>query len=82
MILNQGNEETLHFYEYDQKNIVLIKSNFPTLDQEKTTRDGEGMIDLKARKYGFEKGILLLMWDNRKWKLGMHKKFDSLWLGL
>jgi hypothetical protein len=49
MILNQGNEETLHFYEYDQKNIVLIKSNFPTLDQEKTTRDGEGKVGNQKR---------------------------------
>jgi hypothetical protein len=34
-ILNQGNEANLHLCEDGWKNIALIKSHPPTLDQEK-----------------------------------------------
>jgi hypothetical protein len=37
--------------------------------------------DHKAKKRSFTKGDLVLLWDKRKEKPGMHKKFDSLWGG-
>jgi hypothetical protein len=37
------------------------------------------MFDHKARKRNFKEGDRVLVWDKRKEKLGMHKKFDSLW---
>jgi hypothetical protein len=41
----------------------------------------KGTFDHKARKRDFKKGDQVLMWDKRREKLGMHQKFDSLWLG-
>jgi hypothetical protein len=52
-ILNQGNEGTLHLCEDDWKNIALIKSHPPTLDQGKDTQEDKGMVDLKVRKERF-----------------------------
>jgi ribonuclease HI/transposase InsO family protein len=37
--------------------------------------------DHKARGRNFVEGDLVLLWDKRKEKPGMHKKFDSLWGG-
>jgi hypothetical protein len=48
-----------------------------TKNQEKV----KGTFDRKARQRDFKKGDQVLMWDKRREKPGMHKKFDSLWLG-
>jgi hypothetical protein len=37
--------------------------------------------DHKDKERSFAKGDLVLLWDKRKEKPGMHKKFDSLWTG-
>ena len=37
--------------------------------------------DHKAKGKIFTEGDLVLLWDKRKEKPGMHKKFDSLWGG-
>jgi transposase InsO family protein len=37
--------------------------------------------DHKAKGKSFAQGDLVLLWDKRKEKPGMHKKFDSLWGG-
>jgi hypothetical protein len=37
--------------------------------------------DHKAKERHFAEGDLVLLWDKRKEKPGMHKKFDSLWMG-
>jgi transposase InsO family protein len=37
--------------------------------------------DHKAKERNFTKGDLVLLWDKRREKPGMHKKFDSLWGG-
>jgi hypothetical protein len=36
---------------------------------------------IKERQRDFKEGDFVLMWDKRREKPGMHKKFDSLWLG-
>jgi len=41
----------------------------------------KGMFDHKARERNFEDGDLVLVWDKRKEKPGMHKKFNRLWIG-
>jgi transposase InsO family protein len=37
--------------------------------------------DHKAKERNFIEGDLVLLWDKRREKPGMHKKFDSLWTG-
>jgi transposase InsO family protein len=37
--------------------------------------------DHKAKERNFVEGDLVLLWDKRKEKPSMHKKFDSLWTG-
>jgi hypothetical protein len=37
--------------------------------------------DHKAKGRSFVEGDLVLLWDKRKEKPGMHKKFDSQWGG-
>jgi hypothetical protein len=80
-ILNHGNEEKLHLHEDDRKNITLIKSHPPTLDQKKDTEERKGTIDSKIREEDFQQGRLVLMWDTKKGKPNMHKEFDCLWQG-
>jgi len=41
----------------------------------------KGTFDHKATQKNFEDDDFVLMWDKGKEKPGMHKKFDSLWLG-
>ena len=41
----------------------------------------KGTFDQKARKRHFKEGGQVLLWDKRREKLGMHQKFDRLWLG-
>jgi hypothetical protein len=41
----------------------------------------KGTFDHKERQRNFKDGDLVLMWDKRKEKPRMHKKFDSIWLG-
>jgi hypothetical protein len=48
-----------------------------TRNQEKI----KNTFDHKAKERNFTKGDLVLLWDKRKEKPGMHKKFDSLWGG-
>jgi hypothetical protein len=48
-----------------------------TRNQEKI----KNTFDHKAKERNFAKGDLVLLWDKRKEKPGMHKKFDSLWGG-
>jgi hypothetical protein len=48
-----------------------------TRNQEKI----KNTFDHKAKERNFTKGDLVLMWDKRREKPGMHKKFDSLWGG-
>jgi hypothetical protein len=37
--------------------------------------------DHKAKERNLVEGDLVLLWDKRKEKPGMHMKFDSLWTG-
>jgi hypothetical protein len=37
--------------------------------------------DHKDKERNFVEGDLVLLWDTRKDKPGMHKKFDSVWTG-
>ena len=37
--------------------------------------------DHKAKERDFTKGELVLLWDKRREKPGMHKKLDGLWIG-
>jgi hypothetical protein len=37
--------------------------------------------DHKTKERNFTEGDLILLWDKRREKPGMHKKFDSLWAG-
>jgi len=48
-----------------------------TRNQEKI----KNTFDHKAKERSFTKGDLVLLWDKRKEKPGMHKKFDNLWGG-
>jgi hypothetical protein len=48
-----------------------------THNQEKV----KGNFDHKARDIVFKEGDQVLLCDKRKEKLGMHKKFDSMWNG-
>ena len=48
-----------------------------TRNQEKI----KNTFDHKAKERSFTKRDLVLLWDKRKEKPGMHKKFDSLWGG-
>jgi hypothetical protein len=48
-----------------------------TRNQEKI----KNTFDHKAKERSFAEGDLVLLWDKRKEKPGMHKKFDSLWGG-
>jgi hypothetical protein len=80
-ILKPGNERKLHLSEDDQKNIALMRSHPPTLEQRKDTQEGEGMVDSKVREEDFQQGRLVLMWDKKKGKPNMRKEFDCLWQG-
>ena len=46
-------------------------------NQEKIKRT----FDHKVKERNFIEEDLVLLWDKRKEKPGMHKKFDSLWTG-
>jgi hypothetical protein len=35
----------------------------------------------KEKERGFTEGDLVLLWDKRREKPGMHKKLDGLWIG-
>jgi hypothetical protein len=48
---------------------------------EKNQEKVKGTLDRNSRKSDFNKWDLVLLWDKRREKLGMHQKFDSLWLG-
>jgi hypothetical protein len=48
-----------------------------TRNQEKI----KNTFDHKSKERNFIKGDLVLLWDKRKEKPSMHKKFDSLWGG-
>jgi hypothetical protein len=61
--------------ELDESRRVAL--NQMTQNQEKV----KGTFDHKARDRIFKEGDLVLLWDKRKEKPGMHKKFDSLWTG-
>jgi hypothetical protein len=65
-ILNQGNKGNLHLCEDDRKNISLIKSHPPTLDQGEDTQEDKRMVDLKVRKEYFQQGRLVLMWTRER----------------
>jgi hypothetical protein len=41
----------------------------------------KGTFDHKYKERSFSEGDLILLWDKRKEKAIMHKKFDSLWAG-
>jgi hypothetical protein len=41
----------------------------------------KGTFDRKTRPRDLKEGDLVLMRDKRREKLGMHQKFDILWLG-
>lgn len=41
----------------------------------------KGSFDKDARNKTFEPGTLVLLWDKRREKLGMHNKMDNLWIG-
>jgi hypothetical protein len=61
--------------------VEIDKSRRNSLDQiEKNQKNIKGMFDHKERQRNFEDGDLVLMWDKRKEKLGMDKKFDNLCL--
>ena len=61
--------------------IELDESRGGVLDQMARNQDKiKGTFDHKARERIF-KGGQVLLWDKRKEKPGMHKKFDSLWGG-
>jgi hypothetical protein len=67
-VLKLSNQKKLHLYEDDQKNISLIKSHPPTLEQGKDTQDGEEVVDSKVREGYLQLGRLVSMWDKRKGK--------------
>jgi hypothetical protein len=46
---------------------------------EKNKEKVKGKFDHKVRDKIFKEGYLVLLWDNRKEKMGMHKKINSLW---
>jgi hypothetical protein len=62
--------------------IELDESRRTALDQMACKQENiKGPFDHKARERDFKEGDLVLLWDKRKENLGMHKKFDSLWIG-
>jgi hypothetical protein len=62
--------------------VELDESRRNAFDQMVRNQDKiKGTFDHKARQRYLEEGDLVLMWDKRKEKPGMHKKFDGLWLG-
>jgi hypothetical protein len=62
--------------------IELDESRRGALDQMACNQEKiKGTFDHKARQRIFKEGDQVLVWDKRKEKPGMHKKFDSLWTG-
>jgi hypothetical protein len=62
--------------------IELDESRRNALDQMARNQEKiKGIFDHKARQRSFKEGDHVLVWDKRKEKLGMHKKFDNLWIG-
>jgi hypothetical protein len=74
-ILKRESETKLH--EYDQRNIAIIRSHSPTLEQGRDAQEGKEVIDSKEED--FQLGKLVLMWDKSKGKPNLHKDFDCLW---
>jgi hypothetical protein len=59
----------------------LDETQIMAFDQmEKNQEKIKGTFDHKEIKRDLKKGDQVLMWDKRREKLGMHQKFDSLWL--
>jgi hypothetical protein len=48
---------------------------------ERNQENIKNTFDYKAKERNFTKGDLVLLWDKRREKPCMHKKFDSLWGG-
>ena len=62
--------------------IELDESRRNTLSQMGRNQEKiKNTFDHKAKERNFTKGDLVLLWDKRKEKPGMHKKLDSLWTG-
>jgi hypothetical protein len=62
--------------------IELDESKRSALDQmAKSQEKIKETFNHGARQRNFKEGYHVLMWDKRKEKPGMYKKFDSLWIG-
>ena len=48
---------------------------------ERNQENIKNTFDHKSKERNFIEGDLVLLWYKRREKLGMHKKFDSLWAG-
>jgi hypothetical protein len=54
------------------------------MDLDQMARNQEkikGTFDGKERQREFKEGDQVLLWDKRREKLGIHKMFDSIWIG-
>jgi hypothetical protein len=62
--------------------IELDETRRSALGQMKRNQENiKNIFDHKAKERNFTKGDLMLLWDKRREKPDMHKKFDSLWGG-
>jgi hypothetical protein len=60
--------------------VELYESRRVSLSQtEKSQEKVKNTFDHKENERDFKEGELVLLWDKRREKPGMHKKFDRLW---
>jgi hypothetical protein len=62
--------------------VELDESRRVALSQmEKCQEKVKNTFDHKEKERDFKEGDLVLLWDKRRQKPGMHKKLDRLWIG-